>query len=197
MNDQGLKAIIITVIVTLAVLGAAFLYFNNPTIDDVGESNVVSISINGNSSDIIFPELMDAYIDRDADGNWQVYASFLDDSEGWEDPEPYERTFTISTENVTAISNALLTGLNQTYLSEDNEAEIMDSYPHIGFDIEIVYADGTWIYVCTFQTEQGHFVLNSGNGTPDRSLMGPLMEPLSALDGLVSTIQSVFSDNMN
>ncbi|MFW9850976.1 MAG: hypothetical protein ACFFF4_17750 [Candidatus Thorarchaeota archaeon] len=196
MNDQGFKAIFLAMIVTMGVAAAAFLYFSNPSIDAIGKSNVISIRINGNSSDIIFDELMDASIDRDALGNWQVSASFLDNSEGWEYPEPYERTFTISYENVSAISYALIAGLNQTYLSEDTEAEVMDPYPHIGFDIEIIYSDGTWIYVCTFQTEKGHFVMNRGSGTSDRSLMGPLMEPVSALNGLVTIVQAIFSSNM-
>ncbi|MHA2424976.1 MAG: hypothetical protein ACXAEF_09330, partial [Candidatus Thorarchaeota archaeon] len=151
MNSHGTKAIFLAMIVTIGVAAAAFVYFTNPSTNiDVG-STVESIRLSGNSSDIVFPELMDAFIEQDMLGNWQVSASFLDDSDGWEYPEPYERTFTISSDNVSAINSALISGLNETYLSEDNEMEVMEPYPHMGFDIEIVYTDGSWIYVCTFQ----------------------------------------------
>ncbi len=196
MNTQGSKGIVLAMIITIGVSSAAFLYFINSSDNNPIRTGIDSIRISGNSSDIIYPELMEASIDRGGSGNWLVSAMFLDDSEGWENPESYERAFSIPSENVTSIENALVNGLNQTHPSELVSLDVLEPYPHIGFSIEILYTDGTWIYVCTFQTEKGHIMLKSGSGTPDTCLDGPLLEPIEALDDFVALVQNVFSNNM-
>ncbi|MDF1537536.1 MAG: hypothetical protein P1Q69_01355 [Candidatus Thorarchaeota archaeon] len=197
VNVQGSKAILLAMIITLGVSSAAFLYIINSSDTYSGRSGIDSIRIMGNSSDIVYPELMEAYISRDSFGNWLVSATFLDDSEGWENPEAYERTFNISSGNVTAIENALINGLDDTHPSEDVSFDNLESYPHVGFAIEVLYTNGTWIYVCTFQTEKGHIILKRGSGTPDTNLDGPLLESIEALEDFVAVVQNVFSSNMS
>ncbi|MFW9955720.1 MAG: hypothetical protein ACFFD3_14315 [Candidatus Thorarchaeota archaeon] len=196
MSAQGSKAAIIITVIVISVSAVAFTYFINSSNTSFGGTDVTSITIIGNTSDIVYPELMEASIDRDVFGMWHVSASFLDNSGGWDSTESYERTFIISLENVTAINNALTAGLNLTYPSEDIIQGVMEMGSHIGFIIEVLYSDGTWLYVCTFQTEKGHIMVKSGRGTLDAGLDGPLFEPVAALNDFTVTVQTVFSSNI-
>ena len=200
VNTQGSKAIILAMLVVVGVSATAFLYILNSSENQTNTPNtsgIESLRILGNSSDLIYPELMEAYFYQEIN-EWLVSASFLDDSEGWENPELYERTFSVSDENVTAIDDALNEALSQTHASEDQVLSILDLNPHVGFGIEIIYTDGSWIYLCTFQTEKGHIIKKSGSGTLDTNLLdGTLLEPVAALEGLVSIIRAVISSNMN
>ena len=127
-----------------------------------------------------------------------INASFVDDSEGWENPEIYDIEFSVTPEEIEIINLRLHEGLNGTYPSEISPSLLLESSPHIGFDIEITYTDGSWIYVTTFQTDPGHIISNSGTGTPDTSLLkGTVLEPISALDSLVTAIYTIFSDHLD
>ncbi len=200
VNTQGSKAIILAMLVVVGVSATAFLYILNSSENQTNTPNtsgIETLRIFGNSSDIIYPELMEAFFHQEL-YEWLVSASFLDDSEGWENPELYERVFGVSDENVTAIDDALSDALSQTHASEDQVLSILDLNPHVGFGIEIIYTDGSWIYLCTFQTEKGHIIKKSGSGTLDTNLLdGTLLEPVAALEGLVNIIQAVFSSNMS
>ncbi len=200
MNTQGSKAIILAMLVVVGVSATAFWYILNSSENQMNTPNtsgIESLRILGNSSDIIYPELMEAFFYQES-YEWLVSASFLDDSEGWENPELYERAFSVSDENVTAIDDALNDALSQTHISEDQVLSVLDLNPHVGFGIEIIYTDGSWIYLCTFQTEKGHIILKSGSGAPDTNLLnGELLEPVAALEGLVTVIQAVLSSGMN
>ena len=151
----------------------------------------------GNTTDILYPELMDAYLVFQ-EGNWIISASFVDDSEGWENPEIYDIEFSVTPEEVEIINLSLHEGLNGTHPSEISPSVLLESDSHIGFDIEITYTDGSWIYVTTFQTDQGHIISNSGTGTMDKNLLsGSVLEPISALDDLVIAIYTVFSNYLD
>ena len=151
----------------------------------------------GNSTDILYPELMEAFLVFQ-EGNWMVNATFVDDSEGWDNPEIYDREFSVTPEEVEIISLSLLEGLNGTYPSEISPSVLLEPSPHIGFDIEITYTDGSWIYVATFQTDQGHIISNSGTDTMNRNLLsGTVLEPVSALDSLVAAIHTIFSNHLD
>ena len=140
---------------------------------------------------------MDAYL-AFQDGNWMVSASFVDDSEGWENPEIYDIDFSVTPEEVEIINLSLHDGLNGTHPSEISPSVILEFSPHIGFDIEITYTDGSWIYATTFQTDQGHIISNCGTGTMDKNLLsGTVLEPLSALDCLVTAIYNLFSNHID
>ena len=200
VNTQGSKAIILAMLVVVGVSATAFLYILNSSENQTNTPNtsgIESLRILGNSSDLIYPELMEAYFYQEIN-EWLVSASFLDDSEGWENPELYERTFSVSDENVTAIDDVLKDSLSQTHASEDQVLSILDLNPHVGFGIEIIYTDGSWIYLCTFQTEKGHIIKKIGSGTLDTNLLdGTLLEPVAALEGLVTIIRAVISSNMS
>lgn len=196
--EGSFKAIAIATIIVVAISSTAFFYVSLSNDSDITNSlEITSMRILGNSTDILYPELMEAFLVF-REGNWMVSASFVDDSEGWENPEIYDREFSVTPEEVEIINLSLHEGLNGTYPSEISPSVLLESNPHIGFDIEITYTDGSWIYVATFQTEQGHIISNNGTGTPDTSLLdGTVLEPISALDSLVAAIHTIFSNHLD
>ena len=184
----------------VAISSTTFFYISSLSNDsDITNSlDIASVRICGNTTDILYPELMDAYL-AFQDGNWVVSASFVDDSEGWENPEIYDIEFSVTPEEVEMINLSFHEGLNGTYPSEISPSVLLESDAHIGFDIDITYTDGSWIYITTFQTDQGHKIIsNSGTGTMDKNLLsGTVLEPISALDGLVLSIYTVFSNHLD
>ncbi|KXH70553.1 MAG: hypothetical protein AM326_04100 [Candidatus Thorarchaeota archaeon SMTZ-45] len=201
MVGENSKAIVTATIIILAVFAAALLsMFNsdNP-ITTSNSSKVASLMICGNSSDLLYPELAEAnfiFVENDA---WQVSAHFVDDSTGYEYLEIYDRSFTITSKEVESINDALHEGLNQTYPSNITALELFEpeSSPHMWYEIAITYTDGSWIYIITFQTEPGLIIHKSGTGNTNRNLLdGTVLEPLSALDGLVSAINVIFSNHL-
>ncbi len=158
------------------------------------QSNVAYMHICGNSSDIVYSELMEATFTPIESGAWWVEVLLLDDSEG-----PYEvtqstETFTASSAEVNTINTALYDGLDQTYASED---VIQNLDLQMGFALDIVYEDGTWISLLSLQSSVGHIVVMCGAGTPDRNLLnGNLLEPGSVLDGLVATLNGLFVSHL-
>ena len=197
--EGSFRAIAIATIIVVAISSSAFFYLYTLSNDseNTNSMNIASLYILGNSTDILYPELMDAsFVFQE--GNWIISASFVDDSEGWENPEIYDREFSATPEEIEIINLSLHEGLNSTYPSEISSSAILDSYSHIGFDIEITYTDGSWIYVTTFQTVEGHIISNSGSGTIDRNLLsGNVLEPISALDSLVTAIHTFFSNHLD
>ena len=197
-SQESTKVIAVATILVVAVTSTALFYFYSLSDNDniSNTLNITSIMICGNSTDILYPELMEASIIFQ-EGNWTILASFVDDSQGWDSPEIYDREFSVTSEEVENISLGLLDGINSTYPSEVSASELLETSPHIGFDIEITYSDGSWIYVTTFQIGDGYIISNSGTGTPDRNLLsGTVLEPISALDGLVETIYILLSNNL-
>jgi hypothetical protein len=197
--EGSFKAIAIATIIVIAISSTAFFYFSSLSNDsDITNSlDIASLRILGNSTDILYPELMEAFLVIQ-EGNWMISASFVDNSEGWENPEIYDREFSVTPEEIEMINMKLHEGLNGTYPSEISHSVLLESNSHIGFDIEVTYTDGSWIYVVTFQTEQGHIISNSGTGTPDTSLLkGTVLEPISALDSFVASIHTVFSNHLD
>ncbi len=197
MAEGSFKAIAIATIVIVAVASSALLYFSSSSNDtDITNSlEITSLRICGNSTDILYPELMEAFLVVNG-SSWFISASFVDDSESWENPELYEREFLVTPEEIKNISLQLHEGLNNTYPSEMTPAILLESSPHIGFEIEITYTDGSWIYLVTFQTDQGHIMFKNGTGTPDRQLNGAVLEPVSALDYLVAAIHALFFNHL-
>ncbi len=199
MAEGSFKAIAIGTLLVVAISSTAFFYISSLSNDsDITNSlDIASLRISGNSTDILYPELMDAsFVFQE--GNWIISASFVDDSEGWENPEIYDREFSVTPEEVEIINLSLHEGLNGTYPSEISPSVLLESNPHIGFDIEITYTDGSWIYITTFQTAEGHIITNSGTDTIDNNLLsGTVLEPISALDSLVTAIHTIFSNHLD
>ncbi|MGD9395219.1 MAG: hypothetical protein PVJ05_02205 [Candidatus Thorarchaeota archaeon] len=196
MVTENSKAIVVATIIIIAVSATAFLsMFNsdNPVIIP-SSSEIASLTICGNSSDLLYPELAEANLVFLENETWLVNAHFVDDSAGYEDPEIYDQNFTITTEEIESINDALYEGLNQTYFSEISVLALLEPSPSIWYEIDITYTDGSWIYIAVFQTNQGHIILNNGTGTLDKNLLnGEVLEPSSALDCLVSAIYTVFT----
>ncbi|MFW9918027.1 MAG: hypothetical protein ACFFED_00345 [Candidatus Thorarchaeota archaeon] len=197
MDTQGTKLAVIATIVVLAVAASAIVLINIPDDDgSINTSGVSSITILANSTDIVYPELMEATFGIEG-SEWVVTANFVDDSEGWESPEIYDRTFSVTDDEVTSISDALSAGLNLTVQSEDNLTTILIAGDSIGFHMVITYNDGGWASIWTLQTEKGHILFKSGMGTPDLNMVdADLLEPVGAMNGLVTAIYTVFSNNL-
>ncbi|MHA1942938.1 MAG: hypothetical protein ACW96M_00945 [Candidatus Thorarchaeota archaeon] len=197
--EGSFKAIAIVILMVVAISSTAFFYLISSSNDsDITNSlDIASLRICGNSTDILYPELMEASFVLQG-GNWMVNASFVDDSEGWEYPEFYDREFSVTPEEIKIINLSLHEGLNGTYPSEISPTVLLESSPHIGFDIEITYTDGSWIYATTFQTDQGHIISNSGTDPINNNLLsGTVLEPISALDSLVTAIHTLFSNHLD
>ncbi len=197
--EGSFKAIAIATIMVIVISSTAFIYFSSLSNDsDITNSlDITSLRICGNSTDILYPELMEAFLVFQ-EGNWMVYATFVEDSEGWENPDIYDIEFSVTPEEIEIINLRLHEGLNGTNPTEISPSVLLESSPHIGFDIEITYTDGSWIYVTTFQTDQGHIISNSGTDTIDKNLLsGTVLGPISALDSLVTAIYTIFSNHLD
>lgn len=201
MVAENSKAVFVAMTIIIGISAAAFLsMFNsgNPVVVP-NTSGVSTLAICGNSTDLLYPELMDASFVFLENGSWLVNACFVNDSIDWYDNlEIYDLDFTVTSEEVKSIDDALYEGLNKTFPSDTSAMTLLDnSCPHIWYQIEITYTDGSWIFITTFQTEIGHIITSSGTDTLDTNLLsGIVLEPLSALDCLVSAIHTVFSNHL-
>ncbi len=194
MVNKGTQATVLVVVVVSAAF-VGLVYTGRIHLPGLGgESQIASIQICGNSSDILYPELMDATFSPDSTDGWLVTASFLDDSLGPYNLTVYDRTFTANTTEVENINKALHDGLGLTYTSDDS---IVDITANMAFYILITYNDGTWVYLLKLLSEKGHIILLSGTGTPNLNLLdGDLLEPGTALDGMVSAINETFVNHL-
>ncbi|MFX1538216.1 MAG: hypothetical protein ACFFDI_28810 [Promethearchaeota archaeon] len=175
------------------------------------ESNILAMLIVGNSSEIVYPELGYAAFVATDNGELNVTSFFINDSAGPYNIITYFENFTASVSEVEAMNQALYDGVNTTTLSNDDLATIEAS---IGFGIDILYKDGTFVQLFTLQDEKGHVVYLNGTYTgsldPDslpfgfgtgiqrntNMFDGVLLEPSSALDGLVTTMSTVFQAHL-
>ncbi|MHA1862986.1 MAG: hypothetical protein ACTSWA_04385 [Candidatus Thorarchaeota archaeon] len=201
MGSENSKVVIVVTIIIIGISGAAFLSMSNSDNPDVtpNSTGITTLKICGNSTDLLYPELAEANFVFLENGSWQVNANFMDDSAGYyEYLEIYDRTFTVTPEEVESINDALYEGLNQTYSSNVTALMLLESSPSIWYDIQITYTDDSWLYITAFQTDQGHIISNHGTGTPNTNLLdGTVLEPLSALDCLVTAIYNLFSNHID
>lgn len=198
MDTPSTKLAVTATIVVLAVATSAVVLINLPGgSNGANTSGINRIEIIGNTTDILYPELMDATF-AIVEGQWQVQANFVDDSEGWESPETYDRTFPVAAHEVDSIDDALVSSFNRTVQSQGNLTAILLSGAHIGFCMVVTYNDGGWISIWVLQIESGQFLYSTGVGTPNTNMLdASLREPVSALDDLVNAVHTVFSNNLN
>jgi hypothetical protein len=199
MVADNSKAVVVATIIIIAVSAAAFLAMSNSDnpASTLNSSGIASLTICGNSSDLLYPELAEATFVFLENDTWLAIAHFVDDSTGYESLEIYDRNFTITSEDVISISDALQEGLNQTHLSNITALTLLEPSPSIWYEIAITYASGSWIYIVTWQTEPGLIIYKSGTGDLDKGLLnGTVLEPLWALDCLVSAIHDVFFNHL-
>jgi hypothetical protein len=202
MGQESSKAVAMATILIVGIAAAVYLSLStsdNP-VDTGNTSGIASLTILANSTDLLYPELSEAsfvYLGNDA---WQVNADFLNDSIDWyENLEIYNRNFTVTSLEVKSIDDALYESLNNATPSNLTAMALLsDPSPHIWFQIEIVYTNGSWIFITAFQTEIGHIITNNGTGHIDTNLMsGIVLEPLSALDRLVLAVYTIFSNHLS
>jgi hypothetical protein len=171
--------------------------------------DILAVRILGNSTDIVYPELMAALFVANSTGTWIVHATFLNDSLGPGNITFYEEYFLSTIAEVVDINNAIYAGLALTSISPDS---IMDLLYSIGFGLDILYGDGTWIQLFTIQSPDGHIMFLNGTytGTPDTVdpfdsqfisrdenwQNGILLEPVTALDALVMTVNAMFVNHL-
>lgn len=223
MNRKWLGLLIIPIVLGLILVSPFLLgLFAPPPPPDDGatgeslstfmngkESGILAIQILGNSSDIVYPELMTALFIPLGSGIWNVSATFLNDTLGPYNLTFYEETFPTTLTEVENINNAIYNGLDNTTPSLDSPSDLQFS---IGFGLDILYTDGTWIQLFTIESPTGHIMFLNGTytGTPnptdpfnmtfiqrDESWMnGILLEPGTALDELVATMNAVFVNHL-
>lgn len=197
MDSQNTKISVVATVIVLAVASTAFVLGNvlYPG-ESSSDSDIMSITIHGNTSDILYPELMDASFEIQSN-SWIVTANFLNDSGGSENPEAYDRTFSVTNEEVISISDALWESLNSTSESEEQTDVVLEMWASIGYQIEITYSDGSWVCIWTLQTEKGHILFSQGTGTPNHNMVdATVLEPIEALDGLVREVYTVFDEHI-
>ena len=174
------------------------------------ESDIVGVMILGNSSDIVYPELAIAVFVPLLSGEWNVSAYFLNDSLGPYNMTFYDVVFQIGVSEVESINDAIYAGLESTDVSTDTLDDL--GWPSVGFGVDVLYSDGTWVQLFTVQSAKGHVMFMNGTytGTLDPSdpfdpanidrdenwQNGVFLEPASSLDGLVSAMNAVFVDHL-
>jgi len=171
------------------------------------QSDILAMNILGNSSDIVYPDLMEAIFLALETGAWNMSGRFLNDT----DPDnitTWDATFEASLAEVDSINDAIYTSLASSTQSLDSLLSLQ--YASIGFGIDVLYNDGTWIQLFTLQDAKGHIVFLNGTytGTPnptnpfsgivrdENMLNGYLFEPATALNGLVIAIHDVFDNHL-
>jgi hypothetical protein len=201
MSSENSKAIVVATIIIIGIAGAALLLIPNSDNPDgvPNTSGIETLTIYCNSTDVLYPELAEADFIFLANGSWRIDANFMNDSEGYyEYLEIYDRSFIVTPDEVESINAALYEGLNDTSPSEISVLTLLEPSPHIWYQIEITYTNGSWVYLSAFQTDQGSIIFNSGTGTPNTNLLdGIVLEPLSALDCLVTAIYNLFSNHID
>jgi hypothetical protein len=222
MNRKWLGLLIIPIVLSLILVSPFLLGFfaPQPPPDDgnIGESlstfmngkesDILAVQIMGNSSDIVYPELMNALFLPLLSGNWNVSATFLNDTDPY-NIVFYNETFVTTLTEVENINTAIYDGLDNTVPSEDS---ISDLFFSVGFGLDILYTDNTWIQLFTIQSPTGHIMFLNGTytGTPNPTdpfnpsiiqrdenwMNGILLEPGTALDDLVANINAVFVNHL-
>jgi hypothetical protein len=122
----------------------------------------------------------------------------------------YDLVFQIGVSEVESINDAVYSSLTGAVASTDALDDL--GWPSVGFGIDVLYGDGTWVQLFTLKSVTGHFMFLNGTytGTPDpvdpfdtssidrdeNWQNGVLLEPSSALDGLVSAMNGVFVNHL-
>ena len=225
MNTKHIAAAIIVCGILSAVI-ITYMLVNDPSANNENggrfgvsladymgnkSSDILAMAIVGNSSDIVYPELMDAVFIPQEAGTWLVKATLLDDSKGPYNLFLYEEEFYASVSEVEAINQALYGGLENTTESQVSIYNVTD-LGIMGFGLDILYKDGTWIQLLTIQSGIGYMILLEGTyqSIPDTTnpfsyelgrdtnlLNGAVLEPGSALDNLILQMNQVFTDHLD
>ena len=210
MESQGTAALIL--IVTVAGLFLVYpLLIGLGNGGNMDETGIVYISVIGNTTDIIYPELGEAQFKPANLSAWTIDVEMVDDSEGFENVSVYSRTFTASNEEINQISDVLFQALGNSSVSERTTLDLLNTSASIVFIVDMIFNDNTWIQVYTFQ-EHIEFLLLEGtySGTFDpqaefpewsisrntNMLDGVCQESISNLGSFVNAIHTFFEDHL-
>ena len=158
----------------------------------------------------MYPDLRDTLFIPLRTGAWNATAIFVNETLGSDDELFYEKTFQITVSEVDNIYNAIYAGLLNTISSSDSVFDVMF---FIGFGLDLLYSDGTWVQLFTIPSAKGHIMFLNGTytGVPDPTnpfnlnflqrdenrLNGVLLEPGTALDELVTVMNQVFMSHLS
>lgn len=196
--ESGNARSTLTASVLIVVLSTALFLFVIDSSGPIEPSPIPTISsllICGNSTDILYPELMEAEFQA-TDRDWSVTAKFLDDSEGFENLSIYWRDFTVREEELHSIVPPLLQGLGSANLSTANIVTVLGSSPSIAWQIELVFTNGSWVYLTVLLTEP-YALLLLGHGPINRNLLDArVLEPASIFAPLALAISDIFANHL-
>ncbi|MHA2384657.1 MAG: hypothetical protein ACXAEE_00450 [Candidatus Thorarchaeota archaeon] len=208
MESKGSAALIL--IVTIAGLFVAYPFLIGlGNTGSTGGTGIVYINVIGNTTDIIYPEMGEAHFIPANLGSWSIDVEMVDDSEGFENVNVYSRAFTASNEDINQIHSALFQALNDSIVSETTAYDLLNTNASIGFIVDMIFDDNTWIHVYTFQGQTEFLLLNgSYSGTFDNQaefptwtisrdtnmLDGICLESVSVLDSFVESIHTFFTN---
>jgi hypothetical protein len=210
MESKGTAALIL--IVTLAGLFVAYpLLIGLGNSESASDTGIVYISVLGNSTDIVYPELGQGNFVPANLGGWTIEVEMVDDSEGYESVNVYTRSFTASNEDINQIHNTLLQALSSSLVSERTTLNLLNTNASFGFLVDMIFDDNTWIHVYTFQGQTEFLLLNGTyTGTFDHQAEFPTwtisrntgmengicLESVSVLDSFVDTIHAFFTNHL-
>ena len=196
MDNKGMQATILVVaIVVSAYAGLVYTGWLGPY-GPTSDSQITSIEILANSTDILYPESMEATLAPQSSDGWQVTASFVNDSLGPYNLTVYDKTFVADTNEVEEIKDALYAGLNLTHSSNDSIEDALNN-TNIAFSILISYKDGTWIYVCALLNAKCHIILDEGQGMLNKGVLaGRVMESWAVLNEFIHAVNQVFTNHL-
>jgi hypothetical protein len=156
-------------------------------------SQIASLTICGNTTDILYPELMEAEF-IPLGGLWFIDMSFVNDSVDPMNPVLSQQNGTIANEDLQTLLDPLYTGLHSTSTSNLTAETVLEDSPHIAWTFDLTFTNGTWIYLTVLLTEP-YILCLSGAGTPNHNLLdADVLEPPSAFDSLVAAINTLITN---
>lgn len=197
MDSGNTRVTLVATLLILALSAGLFISIINQGGSDMSDGflDISSLSICGNSTDILYPELMRADFVL-VGQEWSVNARFLNDSLSSMNPEIYQCNFTISREDLRTLLAPLLQGIESANTSAIDVRTVLESSPSIAWQIDISFTDGSWIHLTVWLTVPYIFLLN-GTDTPNHNLLDALvLQPVSVLDPLVLAINEIFANHL-
>ncbi|MFW9913919.1 MAG: hypothetical protein ACFFEU_15675 [Candidatus Thorarchaeota archaeon] len=210
MESKGTAVMIL--VVTVAGLFLAYPLLvglgNGGDGNSTNDTGILFISVIGNSTDIVYPELGEAQFMPVGLGGWEIDVEIVDDSQGFESVSVYSSTFNAGNEEINQIRSALFLALNGSLVSERTAYDLLNANASIGFLVDMIFDDNTWIHVYTFQGQTEFLLLNgSYTGTFDpqaeypiwsitrdtNMLNGICLESVFVLDTFADTLYAFFS----
>lgn len=192
-GNRGMAVVATLLIVGISATGLILALNSGGNGSPTGStSQIASLLICGNTTDILYPELMDAEF-IPLGSAWFVDMSFVNDSDDPMNPDCFQQNGTISNGDLLALLEPLYTGIQSANTSETSAMAVLEDSPHIAWTFDLTFTNGTWVYLTVLLTEP--FILYlSGAGTPNHNLLDAVvLEPPSVFDTLASAINTLIT----